>query len=100
MCCRLEAPCDAATTQRTLVLAHLFGGRAGARGHEARTRGTKQVCARCEDREGCWVMPNVRAKLPAEAGAVSLVRDDAPCAADQAYSQSTELKRSTLELTA
>jgi hypothetical protein len=30
--------------------------------------------------------PNVRAKLPAEAGAVSLVRDDAPCAADQAYS--------------
>jgi hypothetical protein len=29
---------------------------------------------------------NVRAKLPAEAGAVSLVRDDAPCAADQAYS--------------
>jgi hypothetical protein len=29
--------------------------------------------------------PNVRAKLPAEAGAVSLVRDDAPCAADQAY---------------
>ena len=31
-------------------------------------------------------MPNVRAKLPAEAGAVSLVRDDAPCAADQAYS--------------
>ena len=32
------------------------------------------------------VLPNVRAKLPAEAGAVSLVRDDAPCAADQAYS--------------
>jgi len=32
------------------------------------------------------VRPNVRAKLPAEAGAVSLVRDDAPCAADQAYS--------------
>ena len=32
------------------------------------------------------VKPNVRAKLPAEAGAVSLVRDDAPCAADQAYS--------------
>jgi hypothetical protein len=31
-------------------------------------------------------LPNVRAKLPAEAGAVSLVRDDAPCAADQAYS--------------
>ena len=30
--------------------------------------------------------PNVRAKLPAEAGAVSLVRDDAPSAADQAYS--------------
>jgi hypothetical protein len=30
--------------------------------------------------------PNVRAKLPATAGAVSLVRDDAPCAADQAYS--------------
>jgi hypothetical protein len=30
--------------------------------------------------------PNVRAKLPAEAGVVSLVRDDAPCAADQAYS--------------
>ena len=30
--------------------------------------------------------PNVRAKLPAEAGAVSLVRDDAPRAADQAYS--------------
>jgi len=32
-----------------------------------------------------YLMPNVRAKLPAEAGAVSLVRDDAPCAADQAY---------------
>jgi hypothetical protein len=30
--------------------------------------------------------PNVRAKLLAEAGAVSLVCDDAPCAADQAYS--------------
>jgi hypothetical protein len=30
--------------------------------------------------------PNVRAKLPVEAGAVSLVRDDAPSAADQAYS--------------
>ena len=30
--------------------------------------------------------PNVRAKLPAEAGAVSLVRDGAPSAADQAYS--------------
>ena len=29
--------------------------------------------------------PNVRAKLPAEAGAVSLVRDDASMAADQAY---------------
>jgi hypothetical protein len=36
---------------------------------------------------GEWIArPNVRAKLPAEAGAVSLVRDDAPCAADQAYS--------------
>ncbi len=33
-----------------------------------------------------FVKPNVRAKLPAEAGAVSLVRDDAPCAADQACS--------------
>ena len=31
-------------------------------------------------------LPNVRAKLPEEAGAVSLVRDDAPSAADQAYS--------------
>jgi hypothetical protein len=30
--------------------------------------------------------PNVRAKLSAEAGAVSPVRDDAPCAADRAYS--------------
>lgn len=28
---------------------------------------------------------NVRVNRPAEAGAVSLVRDDAPCAADQAY---------------
>ena len=35
---------------------------------------------------GVNVRPNVRAKLPAEAGAVSLVRDDALCAADQAYS--------------
>jgi hypothetical protein len=34
----------------------------------------------------CVVMPNVGATLPAEAGAVSLVRDDAPSAADQAYS--------------
>ena len=36
-----------------------------------------------------WVSkdtPNVGAKLPAKAGAVSLVRDDAPSAADQAYS--------------
>jgi hypothetical protein len=33
-----------------------------------------------------FVLPNVRAKLPAEVGAVSLVRDDAPRAADQAYS--------------
>jgi hypothetical protein len=33
-----------------------------------------------------FVPPNVRAKLPATAGAVSLVRDDAPYAADQAYS--------------
>ncbi len=31
------------------------------------------------------VLPNVRANRPAEASAVSLVRDDAPCAADQAY---------------
>jgi hypothetical protein len=30
-------------------------------------------------------MPNVRANRPAEASTVSLVRDDAPCAADQAY---------------
>jgi len=30
-------------------------------------------------------LPNVRAKLPAEARSVSLVRDDAPRAADQAY---------------
>jgi hypothetical protein len=35
---------------------------------------------------GFCVRPNVGAKLPAEAGAVSLVRDDAPSAADQAYS--------------
>jgi len=33
-----------------------------------------------------WILkPNVRAKLPAEAGGVRLVRDDAPCAADQPY---------------
>jgi hypothetical protein len=31
------------------------------------------------------VLPNVRANRPAEAGSVSLVRDDAPCASDQAY---------------
>jgi hypothetical protein len=31
------------------------------------------------------VMPNVGAKLPAEAGGVRLVRDDAPSAADQPY---------------
>ncbi len=31
------------------------------------------------------VRPNVRVKPPAEAGCVSLVRDDALCAADQAY---------------
>ena len=30
-------------------------------------------------------MPNVRANRPAEASAVSPVRDDAPCAADRAY---------------
>ena len=30
-------------------------------------------------------MPNVRANRPAEARGVSLVRDDAPSAADQAY---------------
>jgi hypothetical protein len=39
-----------------------------------------------ERQEWRTLQPNVRAKLPAEAGAVSLVRDDAPCAADQAYS--------------
>jgi hypothetical protein len=31
------------------------------------------------------VTPNVRANRPAEASSVSLVRDDAPCASDQAY---------------
>ena len=31
------------------------------------------------------VRPNVRAKLPAEAGFVSPVCDDAPCATDRAY---------------
>ena len=34
---------------------------------------------------GVLVMPNVGANRPAEAGSVSLVRDDAAMAADQAY---------------
>ncbi len=34
---------------------------------------------------GLLVTPNVRVKPPAEAGSVSLVRDDASWAADQAY---------------
>jgi len=38
-----------------------------------------------ERQTGYPLMPNVRVKPPAEAGSVSLVRDDAPCAADQAY---------------
>ena len=38
-----------------------------------------------EHHHGSSVLPNVRANRPAEASAVSLVRDDAPCAADQAY---------------
>ena len=37
-----------------------------------------------DDATTVFVRPNVRAKLPVEAGAVSLVRDDAPCAANQA----------------
>jgi hypothetical protein len=49
----------------------------------ARPMATRTVLERYGTRQ---LMPNVRAKLPAEAGAVSLVRDDAPSAADQAYS--------------
>jgi hypothetical protein len=33
----------------------------------------------------CLVQPNVRAKLPAEAGLVSPVRDDSTTGADRAY---------------
>jgi hypothetical protein len=49
---------------------------------------TEAVSAKQADasNRGIGMLANVRAKLPAEAGAVSLVRDDAPCAADQAYS--------------
>ena len=49
----------------------------------ARPMATRTVLERYGTRQ---LMPNVRAKLPEEAGGVSLVRDDAPCAADQAYS--------------
>jgi hypothetical protein len=47
----------------------------------------EQFCVQeCSVRHyACSVRPNVRVKPPAEAGSVSLVRDDAPCAADQAY---------------
>jgi hypothetical protein len=38
-----------------------------------------------ERQMGVLAMPNVRANRPAEASTVSLVRDDAPCASDQAY---------------
>jgi len=49
----------------------------------ARPMATREVVERC----GTWqLMPNVRVNLPAEAGTVRLVRDDAPCAADQPYS--------------
>ena len=40
-----------------------------------------------EEPRRAWLLtPNVRAKLPAEAGAVSPGCDDAPCAAARAYS--------------
>jgi len=61
--------------------------------HAKHTCGSRYVLPRCtrvfeRRRMGAMavnVMPNVRAKLPAEARSVSLVRDDARCAADQAY---------------
>ena len=43
--------------------------------------GTTLVCAQARS----LLRPNVRANRPAEASAVSPVRDDAPCAADRAY---------------
>jgi hypothetical protein len=46
----------------------------------------RQALTLLEHGTASFVLPNVRGKLPAEASAVSLVRDDAPGAADQAYS--------------
>jgi hypothetical protein len=40
---------------------------------------------RFQTARACSLLPNVRAKLPAEGRSVSLVRDDASRAADQAY---------------
>jgi hypothetical protein len=45
----------------------------------------RQALTLLEHRTASFVLPNVRANRPAEAGSVSLVRDDAPCASYQAY---------------
>jgi hypothetical protein len=45
----------------------------------------RKAQALLEHQMDCLAMPNVRVNRPAEASTVSLVRDDAPCAADQAY---------------
>ncbi len=65
-------------------------GRAGRRGRgeypehvSARPMATRTAVESHRTRQ---LMPNVRAKLPAEAGAVSPVRDDANAGTDRAYS--------------
>ena len=44
-----------------------------------------QTTKRIEGGRVCFALPNVRAKLPAEAGFVSPVRDDIATGADRAY---------------
>jgi hypothetical protein len=58
------------TCERAWPGANGFGGEAGAKGRRQRV---------------CFVLPNVRAKLPAEAGFVSPVRDDSTTGANRAY---------------
>lgn len=56
-------------------------GAAGARDCAAHGRESEVL----KRQERCPLMPNVRAKLPAEAGFVSPVRDDSTTGADRAY---------------
>jgi hypothetical protein len=57
----------------------------GQDGADARSSPSRFSMERIVQRAEVSALPNVRVNRPAEASTVSLVRDDAPCAADQAY---------------